>query len=330
MKQGLRIVSALLLAVFCWEVLLTFLNSRTTGYLLDAKLGEVERPGIAVNGKEGFSVFRINSRYCRGAEFDLRESGTRRVTVLGDSYTAGAQVSDGSVYLQVAQREFVKSGRNDIQLLNAGQSGKSPAYYLLFGKPWLESLDSNFLVIQLDEGDFASDFYDPYVDVYVERRGETFTLRHSLQKQGEFARRSPRSSILIRLKAMFKEWSDERATRKAQQPPPSAFVKETFWFMHEAKRIFPHVAVVYIPSMHYHDLKNLAQFTPLEVSLAEAAKTEGVPYINLRPQYAQYFLETKQPCHGFNNTIPGNGHINGYGHRLLGEELYKLISPMLN
>jgi len=329
MKRWIRPVFAFLLALLCWETLLTFLNERTTGYTIDQTLGEVERPGIAVNGKEGFSVFRINSDYCRGAEFDPRESVQHRVVVLGDSFTEAAQVDDKSVYVQVALQKFVKDGLHNIQMINAGQSGKSPAYYLAFGKQWLDHLHSNFLVIQLNEGDFTANFYDPSVDVYVKRSGNEFTLQHSLQKQREFARRRPRSSVLIRLKAVLGEWSGERAARDRQEARPTAFLKETLWFMHEARRVFPHVAVVYIPRMYYHDLNTLSQLTPLEVSLEAAAKAEGVPYINMRLLYARYFLETNQPCHGFNNSIPGKGHINGYGHRLLGEELYKLISPLL-
>lgn len=325
MKKRLRIISALLLALLSWEVLATFLSERRTGRFVDPELGLLGKPGLIIQGREGFSIGRINSHYVRGADFDVNDASKRRIVVLGDSYTEAIQVSEAETFVQTAQRMFAEEGRPDVQMINAGRSAKSPPYYIATGRAWMRRLNSDFAILQLDERDFTADFYDSSAEAYAKRDGDNFILIRKPPKQSRGGRYAHYSSVALRLMRALEERSP------SPRPPleTSAFEKETRWFMREARRIFPHLAVVYIPAMKYHNRETLGKLTPLEVSLQAAAKAEGVPYLNMRPYYARYFLETKQPCHGFDNTVPGTGHINRYGHRLLGEELHRLILSML-
>ncbi len=329
MFKLLRVGLALLSAVLCWEIIITFLSERIPGFDIGTGLGVVARQGTSIQGLEGFSIERINSHYTRGAEFDLHDANTRRVVVLGDSYTEATQVDERSSFSQVAQQKFLDNGRSDILMVNAGHSGKSPPYYIATGKAWMDFLRSDFVVVQLNEGDFTSDFYNSAQDAYIKHDGDQLTLIRKPLEQSSYASLATHSGIVTRVKRIMAERKGAEKKKTSKKPIDPSFAKETLWFMHEAKKVFPYVAVVYVPTMDYHQRDTLSQLPPIEVSLEAAAKAEGMPYINMRPQYAQYFFETNQPCHGFNNTIPGIGHINGYGHRLLGEELYKLISPML-
>lgn len=330
MSKWLKVGLALLLATLSWEVLITLLAERHTGHDVDALFGVVAKPGTVFNGREGFSIERINSHYTRGAEFDVNDASKRRITVLGDSYTEATQVDEDSSFVATTQRKFVENGRTDVLMVNDGHSGKSPPYYIDTGKSWMDFLKSDFVVVQLNEGDFTSDFYSSSQDIYVKRDGDKFTTIRKPQKQGKASGYAKLSAVITRLRVVVEERSQNKSKKTKKPPVDPSFAKEALWFMHEAKAIFPHFAVLYIPTMDYHQRETLSLLPPLEVSLEAAAKAEGVPYINMRSLYARYFLETNQPCHGFNNTIPGTGHINGYGHRLLGEELYKLISPLVS
>ncbi len=330
MAKWLRVIAAFGLAVLCWEVILSFVSGRSSGYLKLANLGVVARPGTIIEAREGFAVSHINSHYTRGAEFDIEDKSKQRVLVLGDSYSMAAQVSEEETFERVTESLFAGHGQSNVQVINAGQFGKGPAYYLSYGKGWADWLQPQFVVIQLNEGDFTSDFYDKGKDAYVKRSGNELSIALNPKKQSRFANLLPRLSILTRAEYIWQEHTGSGKPASAKKKtPPSSFAEEARWFMQQAKAAFPHVAVVYVPTMDYHNEETLNELPLLEVSLREAAQAEGVPYVDMRPQYAQHYHETKQPCHGFNNTHLGSGHINGYGHRLLGEALYALLNPLL-
>lgn len=329
MAKGLKIVGAFVLAALCWEILLTFVDERNSGYLKSDKLGIVAQQGSIFEGKEGFSITHINSSHFRGAEFDKNDASKHRVMVLGDSYTLAAQVDEASSYVRVAESLFAQNGRADVQLLNTGQFGKGPAYYLHYGKGWAEALAPEFTVVQLNEGDFKSDFSDKSRDAYAEAFESGYRVKQN-PKEPDKLRSLLTKSTVINITAVKAEefLKSRKPQRKTSQEPPS-YDRQTQWFMQELKATFPKTAIVYIPTMDYHAPETLGVAPALEVSIERAAQAQGIPFLNMRSRYAQYYRETKQPCHGFNNSIPGEGHINGYGHRLLGEELYKLIGSRI-
>ena len=51
-----------------------------------------------------------------------------------------------------------------------------------------------------------------------------------------------------------------------------------------------------------------------------------ITWINMSDTFIQYYQETHILPYGFINTAVGVGHLNKYGHRLLGQKIYETIS----
>lgn len=86
----------------------------------EARVPSMEYPGTYVG-------VRINSLGLRGPEISAQKpEGTRRVLILGDSYTFGVYVADEEVYPRVLER-LLRDAGSQVEVLNAGYAdGWSP------------------------------------------------------------------------------------------------------------------------------------------------------------------------------------------------------------
>jgi lysophospholipase L1-like esterase len=64
--------------------------------------------------------YRTNAHGLRDRDRSAKQSGTKRVLVLGDSYTWGYAVAEEEAYPQVAERLLKARQRPDIEVINAG------------------------------------------------------------------------------------------------------------------------------------------------------------------------------------------------------------------
>ena len=64
--------------------------------------------------------YRTNAHGLRDRDRSAKPAGTRRVLVIGDSYTFGYGVAEEEAYPQVAERRLEERGRDDIEVINGG------------------------------------------------------------------------------------------------------------------------------------------------------------------------------------------------------------------
>jgi len=64
--------------------------------------------------------YRTNAHGLRDRDRSSKASGTKRVLVVGDSYTWGYAVAEDEAFPQVAERLFAERGRADIEVINGG------------------------------------------------------------------------------------------------------------------------------------------------------------------------------------------------------------------
>ncbi len=75
-------------------------------------------PG-SVDSKRMFS-YRTNDHGLRERDRPAKAPGTKRVLVMGDSYTWGYAIAEEEAYPQVAERLLAERGRSDIEVINGG------------------------------------------------------------------------------------------------------------------------------------------------------------------------------------------------------------------
>ena len=67
--------------------------------------------------------YRTNAHGLRDRDRSEKGPGTRRVLVIGDSYTWGYAVAEEEAYPQVAERLLKERGHPEIEVINGGDSG---------------------------------------------------------------------------------------------------------------------------------------------------------------------------------------------------------------
>ena len=57
----------------------------------------------------------------------------------------------------------------------------------------------------------------------------------------------------------------------------------------------------------------------------EVCKTQGIIFVDMTHALIEGFENKHILPHGFSNTYVGSGHINAYGHKMVADELLKVL-----
>jgi lysophospholipase L1-like esterase len=341
MKIAFKALAAFLLAVIVWEVILQLCFFRLPFPNKVPVLGPVERHGLVVEGIEGYTMTRMNSLGMRGEDEPVpKQPGEFRILVLGDSQTEGNQVADSETYCSQLQRLLQSRTNRTIHVINAGRSNASPAYYIHLAKYYNTLLSPDIVVIQLDESDYTKDIFNPENYFYVSASNghfqtiEDFDQRRVTGGQGRLA-------VLKRLSTSLlarRRWGQAVAskTEKVSVPhsinQPNHSTIDSFqsiidWTLMRFQQNYAKPVVLYLPDLDYNHIGGSP--SRIETELENAALKHGLPLINMRDDFIKEYRATRQPLHGFFNTMPGTGHMNGRGHRLAAQRLTEVIEGML-
>jgi len=151
------VVSALLLEI---AVLILFgPQVRFPRHVVGAPWGlRINEPGASYRHKSAdIEVwFQINGQGMRDRRDFAYEKppGTKRIVVLGDSFTAGYEVAGDQTYPSVLERELRKSGQR-VEVLNTGVSGFGNAEELLYLERELWKYAPDLVVLSFYTNDFA-------------------------------------------------------------------------------------------------------------------------------------------------------------------------------
>lgn len=338
MKLFIKMCLAFILSLLLWEVILENCMFKTTGYTFHPYLGRIYKPGTYIHGTEGYSRTTINSHGMRGPENYAKKANEFRILVLGDSFTEAFQLPDNEIYTHLLQNRLnYCRPKKEITVINAGRSGASPAYYIHLASYYTTIFQPDLVVIQLNEGDFTDDIFNRALNFYVEEKNGNFTSvdNKTFVSANSIIQKHPSLRYLAELSILrigfdnFQKLLNRRnfnstQTENSSFEPRPDYRSVISWTMKEFKKKYPHIVLIYLPSLNY---KNLAQDKPAVEAFVECyAKTQNVFIINMRAAYIDSYLNTLQPAYGFNNTSPGSGHMNNIGHSLVAEQLANYIT----
>jgi lysophospholipase L1-like esterase len=126
--------------------------------------------GVFPGGVDGNRTFpyRTNAHGLRERDRPVKAPGTRRVLVIGDSYTWGYAIAEEEAYPQVAERLLAERGRPDIEVINGG----IPDYNSRQERQLLEQLlpiyqpDAVFLAYVVNDAEPSTAMPTPPEEVY--------------------------------------------------------------------------------------------------------------------------------------------------------------------
>ncbi|MFC5704403.1 SGNH/GDSL hydrolase family protein [Cohnella faecalis] len=324
MKFLLKALTAGMLSLMLWEVIsrVAFYSSPATHD--DPILGRILSKGIRISGEEGYSITKFNSLGMRNVELH-QKNGNMRYLVLGDSYTEGLQVSDKQLFSSLLDNKS-----KTIDVINAGRSGASPATYIQLASYYKKEIDPDFTIIQLNQDDFYGDAFNKNSDFYVEKyQGQYRALKNEhLSRSNIIAEKIPQLNFISEISVVRKAFINLQ--NLIQSSPPKDKI-QTFdheaasWMLEQMKQSYTNVVVLYIPTIDYYHYEN---DNSLEDYLETKSSEIGLDFINMRLPFIESFQKTQQPAHGFNNTVPGTGHINKIGHKLIADELNKYFKQV--
>ena len=183
----LLVLLSTVLSVGCAEVLFRWYTGLTfdrefppwTGNLVVVRGAQVfafkpHASGVFPGGVDSKRTFpyRTNGHGLRDRDRPAKAPGTKRVLVIGDSYTWGYAVAEEEAYPQVAERLLAQRGRPDIEVINGG----IPDYNSRQERQLLEQLiaiyqpDAVFLAYVVNDAEPSTAMPTPPEEVYRHSR----------------------------------------------------------------------------------------------------------------------------------------------------------------
>jgi hypothetical protein len=304
--------------------------------LPDPVLGFVEPPHVRrVNSAEGHGVSWTNAQGLYSAELRVPRPRVRAL-LLGDSYSAAEEVPRAQNFVSVAERLAP-----DVEIVNAGMPGWSPAQYADFLDSRFDVFRPDLVIVQLNDGDME----DLFAEAARRARATGPAAPEEMGAGERIARRLLRHSALataayhrLTLLARFQReslvrWRNVELGRKPAPPAPYDAVDprvpplfDALWDRMASHRV--PIMLLYIPQVSYLETPCGAVFRRQAFYHDFAARHHAV-LVDPCEEFCAAYARTHQPLHGFQNSIMGQGHMNAAGHRVVGGLLAKAIGEVM-
>ncbi|MFB2918571.1 MULTISPECIES: hypothetical protein [Aerosakkonema] len=338
--------AAILSAIVIWEALLQNTLEKSSGSITHPVLGKIAKPGINVQGEEGFSKTKINNLGMRSENILIKVKNEYRILAFGDSYTRAVQVADDKTYSYLLQDALKNKSRFNIKSINAGRDGASPAYYIHLASFYNSVIQPDAVVVQLTDQDFTEDIFNKKKEFYVVKDGESFvTVKNANSLSDDalsqiFIQKFPQLRFMLEysvLRVGGKNLQSLLGTKENKLSLPasnssqkklknlSRYEAVIDWTVEKFKNKYPKVVILYLP-----DYNNINQNpTEIETALTKFTAKHNVDFVNMRQDFINYHQAHHQRVHGFNNTVPGTGHINEIGHELTAKHLAEVFETRI-
>jgi lysophospholipase L1-like esterase len=302
--------------------------------VFDPRFGLVQRPHSRfVQSLEGWTEARANSDGLFDTELRTPRPRTR-VLLLGDSFSEAVQVRPEEGFARVVERLDP-----EVEVVNAGLSGRFPAHYAAYHRVYLDRYRPDLLLVQVNDGDVTElgdpaklaqvgaetgPMHVPPVSVASASGSVVDVLR-------SFFRRSALAKLIqIRLRQLA-GFERRRFRAKFSGAPPEAddsALPATSRSWAVADSLFADLAasevpmiLLYIPHMNYVDAAPHEAYPSRRDFWRRFAARHRLPLVDPTDAFVREFRRSGLPLHGFPNTRFATGHINARGHAVIAAEL---------
>lgn len=329
MKITFKILFALILSIICWEFILETTIIKHPGTNFDNERGQIYKSGVYLFGEEGFSFNHINKLGLRAPEIKPKSKDEYRIIFLGDSFTESLHVPQNKSFPDLlGQKLNEKNKRFLFNTINAGMSGYSPALYIHLSKFYNSVLKPDYVVVQINDKDFSADLLNKQQKFYVIKN------KNSYETVVNKTNYSPNTLKELLSRVSFVRVAREKYEKLFTAKPEIKNKKDDkkdvinydaiYWSLKELKAKYKNVIILYIPEINYYEKETAPSI--YETTIKQYAKRNKIDLIDMRQDYVDYYKLYKQPCNGFYNTKPGEGHINEIGHELIANRLFEYFN----
>ena len=325
LKYILKILAAGVAALIVWELILENSVMREPGGVNSPILGRIMKPGIYLQGSEGYCKTWIDSLGMRGAEILPKTAAEYRILMLGDSHTEALQVSDDKTFVHLLQTRLFRNTGREIRTINAGRNGATPAYYIHLSNFYNSFMDPDYVIIEFNEidEDFIALMFDKTKEFYVKKEGAEYVtitdfrdyyiwqMFPFLKVIKPFVAFSTFKIALDKIPMMLEEHRNHGALAGQECMPAVDYAGIIDWTVKTLKNDYPKMTILYLTL-------NKSE-SNIEALMKDSSNKYGVDLLDTRNAFYDYYQSHCQPVNGFDNTMPGTGHINKIGHALIAD-----------
>jgi hypothetical protein len=309
-------------------------------------------------GREGHGRTSVG-RYGMIVAKAIPETGS--VLFLGDSFTEALQVDDHLKFTERVEEILNRERQSPIATVNMALSGLNPAQYAMDLPRLRTTLRPRALVVQVTASDFEPTDLSRVVPHWrpasLRRQGEKWTLQEEPAAPRGLGARIKRRLIRWRLMSFAArlKWRLEPSQGAADSPTPAG---EPSPSPTQAKSVGldsyssaagylldrlrapqgsqEHVWLLFLPRTPRLAKSGLVQLmgdSPDEAArrtvLRALCAERGIGWIDATEALERSWTQDRVFPHGFDNTTPGQGHLNPHGHAVVAKVVATAIAPAL-
>jgi hypothetical protein len=300
--------------------------------------GDIPAPGSMILwGKEGYAI----TKYEKWGEIWTPyqdDKNDNNIIIFGDSQTESLQVNDNLKFPSVAETSLRQDGY-DADLYNFGRSGLAMADYVSWMPSFREKYQPNVIVVQLTPGDFSDSFQLSQFNYFVADENKIVDLIHRFDISSRFIQRGRKNYDLGYPQIQLQGSERWRLMQQPDKPSTDQGLNPEI-FNPELARQQMELLI-----SETGDLPLVVVLLPSAPSIVEGEIQVTDPgHEQLKQLFEKYFPEIiiVDPLPGFQqlassgylprgffNTTPGVGHLNQYGHEIVGQLLAETIEQIL-
>jgi len=233
-------------------------------------------------------------------------------------------------------------------IFNLGISGLSLADYIAFADRYKKEYNPDLLIVQVTESDFFTDATAQYKLIHINSDQNGYFIEENESYEGGLQKLLTRIYKPLDDRERFLTFLPflEYSKMKAEQLSSSQIQNHDHteikkgkvyntsllnWELQRLKEVYKiPVVLLYLPTTPVIANGVVEQTEDLFLPvLSEQVKKYGITLVNLEDSFNENYLLNKTLPRGFNNTAPGEGHLNQTGHALVAQELSKVIPILL-
>jgi lysophospholipase L1-like esterase len=256
--------------------------------------------------------------------------GAQNLVLIGDSYLAAKHIPDHSNMGALLEDRFRAEGE-PLNVIQFGLSGGAAATYSGFADKVLATFKPQWVIVLLNDSDLGKDAVTKLVQfgLKISPTGGAQIYKIAPPKRNRLSRRLEKYSALLQTihmrwdmlfssesKNIFKNKNQDLQRMIEMLPRTSVtLLKEAYGNK---------LIVIFFPEIN---MLNGPKPGKSEMQLEKECLAQGIPFVSCRNE----FIKLKQNfiyVRGFHNTLPGEGHLNELGHRVMAEIIWKFLNRL--
>ncbi|MBR6159171.1 MAG: hypothetical protein IKQ40_02625 [Lachnospiraceae bacterium] len=300
----------------------------TTGFLLPDSFG--------VYGLEGYSVADIDHY---GYVNRKMERADDYIVVAGASHTEGLFIPEEARYTDVVNDMLFNDGKNHV--INIGRSGNYFSVCLQHLDGILgEFPDAKAIVIETDSLAYDTKaLYDSMIQTGYDPDETADALLSRLSFRQRMVIRIKQYLPLLRL--IRKQYYTYLGAQETAEDNGTDILDPVFWkseydgdfetalsdlMKYIRSKTDKQVIILYHPAVKLEDDGSMSALSNhAEPYYEKICRENGIDFIDMTGPFEDAYNKDRIIPYGFANTTPGDGHINKAAHKMMAEELAKVI-----